>query len=77
MAVETQIIKIEAAHDNFRSRELGNSDARLFYVDNLVRKRRSYSGRKRLSYSSGAIAVGLPPAAESLGQATDLGSLSP
>jgi hypothetical protein len=25
MAVETQIIKIEAAHDNFRSRELGNS----------------------------------------------------
>src|SRR5580700_8170712 len=69
MAVETQIIKIEAAHDNFRSRELGNSDAQLFYVDNLVRKRRSYSGRKRLSYSSGAIAVGLPPAAESLGQA--------
>ena len=52
-----------------RTHDLDNSDARLFYVDNLVRKRRSYSGRKRLSYSSGAIAVGLPPAAESLGQA--------
>jgi len=63
MAVEAQIIKIEAAHDNFRSRALDNSDAQLFYVDNLVRKRRSYSGRRRLSYSGDAIAVGLPPAA--------------
>jgi hypothetical protein len=29
-----KITKIEAAHDTFRSHDLGNSDAQLFYMDN-------------------------------------------
>jgi hypothetical protein len=68
LAVETQITKIEAAHDNCRSHDQGNCDAQLFYVDNLVRKRLSYSGRRRLSYSGDVITVGQPPAAEVFGR---------